>query len=164
MDESDGQHPGHFPDGSPPPAPHGPFFAQDGVADQMSPGPVLTGLTENAALDVARLSDDELIGVLRATRRQVAREQYKQVLVTAEFARRRQAAFTDAAYQGVPVRCRPGGFPGHELAMEMVTTPIDAGHRIDDAIDLTSRLPRTLAGMAAGLIDEDRAGGYFPNS
>jgi hypothetical protein len=34
----------------------------------------------------------------------------------------------------------------------------EAGHLIDDAIDLTSRLPRTLAGMAAGLIAADRAG------
>src|ERR1700722_8004233 len=108
MDESDGRDPGHFPDGAPAPGPNGPFFAQGGVGDRLPPGPVLTGLTENAALDVARLSDDELIGVLQATRRQVAREQYKQVLVTAEFARRRQAAFTDAAYQDIPVRCRPG--------------------------------------------------------
>jgi hypothetical protein len=42
--------------------------------------------------------------------------------------------------------------------MELVTTPLDAGRRIDDAVDLTSRLPITLAGMAAGLIDEARAG------
>ncbi|MGH3293760.1 MAG: DUF222 domain-containing protein, partial [Trebonia sp.] len=33
-----------------------------------------------------------------------------------------------------------------------------AGHLIDDALDLVTRLPRTLAGMAAGLIDQDRAG------
>ena len=42
--------------------------------------------------------------------------------------------------------------------MEIVTTRAEAGHRIDDALDLTTRLPRTLAGMAAGQIDEDRAG------
>ena len=119
---------------------------------------MLAGLTEEAVSDLGRLSDNELTGVLQATRRQIAREQYKQVLVTAEFARRRQAAFTDAARRGVPVGCRPGGFPGEELTIELVTTPVDAGHRIDDAIDLTSRLPLTLAGMAAGAIDEARAG------
>jgi Domain of unknown function (DUF222) len=118
----------------------------------------LVGLTETATQDLGRLSDDELVGVLQATRRQIAREQYKQVLVTAEFGRRRQAAFHDAAARGVPVGCRPGGFPGEELAMELVTSRVEAGHRIDDAIDLTSRLPRTLAGMAAGQIDEARAG------
>jgi hypothetical protein len=42
--------------------------------------------------------------------------------------------------------------------MELVTSRVDAGHRIDDAIDLTARLPMTLAGMATGMIDEARAG------
>ena len=133
-------------------------FGQGDEADVLPPGPPLAGLTEEAVMDLGGLSDDELIGVLQATRRQMAREQYKQVLVTAEFARRRQAAFEDAARRGVPVGCRPGGFPGEELTAEMVVTPAEAGHRIDDAIDLTTRLPRTLAGMAAGEIDLERAG------
>jgi hypothetical protein len=104
------------------------------------------------------LSDDELVGVLRATQRQVAREHYKQVLATAEFGRRRQAAFEAAARRGIPAGCRPGGFPGEELAVELVITRAEAGHRIDDALDLTTRLPATLAGMAAGQVDEARAG------
>ena len=74
-----------------------PRFGQGDEADVLPPGPPLTGLTEEAVMDLGSLSDDELIGVLQATRRQMAREQYKQVLVTAEFARRRQAAFEDAA-------------------------------------------------------------------
>ena len=139
-------------------APVRPRFGQDDEADLLPPRPLLAGLTEEAVSDLGRLSDSELVGVLLATRRQIAREQYKQVLVTAEYARRRQGAFEDAAQRGVPVGCRPGGFPGDELAMELVTTPLDAGRRIDDAIDLTSRLPMTLAGMAAGVIDEARAG------
>ena len=135
-----------------------PRFGQGDEADVLPPGQLLAGLTETVVRDVARLSDDELIGVLQGTRRQIAREQYKQVLVTAEFGRRRQAAFQDAAARGVPVGCRPGGFPGEELAIELVTTRAEAGHRIDDAIDLTTRLPKTLAAMAAGQIDETRAG------
>jgi hypothetical protein len=135
-----------------------PRFGQGDGADVLPPGPHLAGLTEEAVLDLGRLSDNELIGVLQATRRQIAREQYKQVLVTAEFGRRRQAAFEDAAGRGIPVGCRPGGFPGEELAIELLITRADAGHRIDDAIDLTARLPMTLAGMAAGQIDEARAG------
>ena len=133
-------------------------FGQGDEADALSPGQLLVGLTETAIRDLGRLSEDELVGVLQATRRQVAREQYKQVLVIAEFGRRRQATFEDAARRGLPVGCRPGGFPGEELAMELVTSRVDAGHRIDDAIDLTTRLPMTLAGMAAGMIDEPRAG------
>jgi hypothetical protein len=60
-----------------------PRFGQGDEADVLPPGPHLAGLTEEAVLDLGRLSDDELTGVLQATRRQVAREQYKQVLVTA---------------------------------------------------------------------------------
>src|ERR1700761_4816796 len=85
-----------------------PGFGQSDEADALPPGPHLAGLTEEAVLALARLSDDELTGVLRATRRQIAREQYKQVLVTAEFGRRRQAEFEDAARRGIPVGCRPG--------------------------------------------------------
>ncbi|MDX6416650.1 MAG: hypothetical protein QOG28_1270 [Trebonia sp.] len=135
-----------------------PRFGQGDEADVLPPSPFLIGLTEEAICDLGRLSDNELIGVLQATRRQIAREQYKQVLATAEFGRRRQAAFDAAASRGIPVGCRPGGFPGEELATELVMTPAEAGHRIDDAIDLTTRLPMTLAGMAAGQIDEARAG------
>ena len=139
--------------------PSRPSFGQGRDADVCPPGPLLAGLTEQAVTgDLGRLSDSELVGVLLTARRQVAREQYKQVLVTAEYGRRRQAAFEAAAARGVPVGCRPGGFPGEELAAELLITRAEAGHRIDDAIDLTSRLPLTLAGMAAGLIDEARAG------
>ena len=107
---------------------------------------------------MAGLSDSELVGVLRASRRLVAREQYKQVLAAAEFGRRRRAAFEDALARGVPAGCAAGGFPGEELAIELTVSRAEAGHLIDDAIDLTARLPRTLAGMAAGLIDAGRAG------
>jgi hypothetical protein len=134
------------------------LFAEDGAADVMPPCPMLAALTEQAVSDVAALSDNELSGVLRATQRQIAREQYKQVLAAAEFGRRRQAAFSDALNRGVPAGCAAGGFPGEELAIELTVTRAEAGRLIDDAIDLTSRLPKALAGMAAGLIDAGRAG------
>jgi hypothetical protein len=133
-------------------------FAEGGAADVLPPGPLLARLTEQAAADLGALSDNELVGVIRAARRQAAREQYTEVLAVAEFGRRRQDAFEDAARRGIPVGCRPGGFPGEELAIEMVVTRAEAGHLIDDSIDLTARLPRTLAGMAAGAIDQARAG------
>jgi Domain of unknown function (DUF222) len=135
-----------------------PLFAQDGAGDVMAPCPSLAALTEQAVADVSALSDSELVGVLRASRRLVAREQYKQVLAAAEFGRRRHAAFEGALARGVPAGCAAGGFPGEELAIELTVSRAEAGHLIDDAIDLTSRLPKTLAGMAAGLIDAGRAG------
>jgi Domain of unknown function (DUF222) len=84
----------------------------------------------------------------------------------AEFGRRRRAAFEAALDRGVPAGCAPGGFPGEELAIELTVTRAEAGHLIDDATDLTTRLPKTLAGMAAGLIDADRAGwvAYYTRS
>jgi hypothetical protein len=132
-------------------------FGQGDEADVLPPGPLLAGLTEEAVLDFGVLPDDELVGVLQAARRQEVRESYKQVLAVAEFARRREAAFEAARARGVPAGCRAGGFPGEELAVELVTTPVQAGHRIEAATDLVTRLPATLAGMAAGLIDEPRA-------
>ena len=136
----------------------GPQFGQATAADVLPPGPVLAALTETAVADVSRLSDGQLIGVLQAARRQENREAWKKSLVIAEFARRRTAEFEAAAARGVPVHCRPGQFPGEELAMELLAGPVQASHAIDDATDLATRLPATLAGMAAGLIDEARAG------
>jgi hypothetical protein len=51
-----------------------PLFAEDGVADVMPPSPFLAALTEQAVGDLAALTDNELVGVLRATQRQIARE------------------------------------------------------------------------------------------
>jgi hypothetical protein len=136
----------------------GPQFAQDAAADLLAPTPVLAALTEEAASDVTRLSDSQLIGVLRAARRLECREGWKKALVIAEFARRRAAEFEAARARGVPVHCRAGQFPGEELAAELILGPVQAAHAIDDAGDLATRLPCTLAGMASGLIDGDRAG------
>ncbi|MGH3290864.1 MAG: DUF222 domain-containing protein [Trebonia sp.] len=136
----------------------GPQFGQDAAADVLPPGPVLAALTEAAVADVTRLSDSQLMGVLQAARRQENREAWKKALVIAEFTCRRQAEFDATTVQGIPVHCRPGQFPGEELAAELLLGPAAASHAIDDATDLATRLPRTLAGMAAGLIDEARAG------
>ncbi len=149
---------GPVPAGPVPAGPGRPLFAEGGAGDVMPPVPFLAALTEQAVAGVADLSDSELAGVLRASRRQVAREQYKQALAAAEFGRRRRAAFNDALARGVPAGCAAGGFPGEELAIELVITRGEAGHLIDNAIDLTARLPRTLAGMGAGLIDAGKAG------
>ncbi|MGH3283053.1 MAG: hypothetical protein ACRDNW_28535, partial [Trebonia sp.] len=73
-------------------------FAQGAVADVLPPGPALAALTDAAVTDVARLTDNELIGVLHAARRQESREAWKKALVIAEFARRRTAEF-DAALE-----------------------------------------------------------------
>ena len=132
-------------------------FGQDGVADALPPGPVLAALTAQATASAGSLTDDELVGVLQAARRLANLADYQQTVVIGEFARRRQAEFEAARAAGVPAGCRAGEFPGEELAMELVTTRGDAGARIDAAVELAARLPRTLAAMAAGAIDLARA-------
>jgi hypothetical protein len=57
----------------------------------------------------------------------------------------------------VPRGCRDGEFPDAELGMELVTSQNAARDQMDQALDLETRLPRTWAALAAGLIDADRA-------
>ena len=132
-------------------------FGQDKAADVLRPGPVLATVTAQAVASAGSLTDNELIGALQAGRRLANLAAYQQTVVIAEFARRRQAEFEAARARGVPVGCRDGEFPGEELAMELVDTGACAGARVDAAIELTTRLPRTLAAMAAGSIDLARA-------
>jgi Domain of unknown function (DUF222) len=132
-------------------------FGQDKAADVLRPGPVLAALTAQTAADPASLTDDELVGALQAARRLANHAEYQQTVVIAEYARRRQAQFEAAMAAGKPVGCRDGEFPGEELAMELVETAVYTGARIDTAVELTARLPRTLAGMADGSIDLTRA-------
>lgn len=144
----------------------GAAFGQDGTADVLRPGPVLAALAEQAVSDVGHLSDDQLIGALRAARRQENRAAYQQAVVIAEFTRRRAAQHEDAQARKVPPGRRPGEFPYEELAIELVTTKGDADARMNVATDLTTRLPRTMAGLAEGVIDYARAGviAYYTRS
>ncbi len=135
----------------------GETFAQDRAADAMRPGPVLSALTERAAEDVAALTDDALMGLVSAARRAQARAEYLELAAVAEFTRRRAAQLAAAKARKVPRGCRDGEHADQELAFELVTTAHAAGDRMDLADHLTTRLPDTLAGMAAGTIDGARA-------
>jgi hypothetical protein len=135
-------------------------FGQDKAADVLRPGPVLAALTAQTAADPASLTDDQLIGALQAARRLANHADYQQTVVIAEYARRRQAQFEAAVAAGKPAGCRDGEFPGEELAMELVETPVYTGARIDTAVELTARLPRTLARMADGSIDGPAGSGH----
>ncbi len=135
----------------------GAAFGQDSAADVLRPGPVLAALTAGAVARAGSLAGSELIGALQAARRLANLAAYQQTVVIAEFARRRQGEFEAAKARGVPAGCRDGEFPGGELAMELVETGAYTGARIDTAVELTARLPRTLAAMEAGTVDLDRA-------
>jgi hypothetical protein len=133
-------------------------YEQDQAADVLRPGPILAALTEQAARDVGRLSDDQLMGALSAARRLENRAAYLQAVTIAEFARRR-AAQADAAAAARKARSgrRSADFPDVELSIELLISQPEAAARLDAATSLTARLPRALAGLAAGSIDYTRA-------
>ena len=135
----------------------GEVFARDRSADAMRPGPVLSALTEQAAGDFGRLTDNQVVAAMSAARRLAARAAWLELAAVAEFTRRREAQLEDAKARGVPRGCRDGEFPDAELGMELVTSPNAARDTMDQALDLETRLPRTRAALGAGLIDEYRA-------
>jgi Domain of unknown function (DUF222) len=132
-------------------------FGQDAAADALRPGPILAALTEAAVAGAAFLTDDELTGALQGARRLETRAQWQQTTLVAEYARRRAAQVADARARGVPKGRRPGEFPDDELAAELLITRNQADGRIEADLELTARLPRTLAGMADGTISAGRA-------
>ena len=135
----------------------GEVFARDRSADAMRPGPVLAALTEQAAGDLGRLTDNQVLGAMSAARRLAARAAWLELTAVAEFTRRREAQLADAAARRVPRGCRDGEFPDAELGMELVTSSRAAQDMMDMALDLPARLPRTWAALGAGLIDDYRA-------
>ena len=66
-------------------------------------------------------------------------------------------AFSDAKARGVRPGRRPGEFAADELACELLVTANYADARLERDGALVARLPKTLAGMAAGTISGDRA-------
>src|SRR5215470_6734719 len=132
-------------------------FAQDGSADVMRPGPVLAALTEQAAGELGRLSDNQLLGAVSAARRLAARAEYLELAAVAEFTARRQEQLAAAVARKDPRGCRDGEFADAELAIELVVSTGAARDRMDLAADLAARLPDTFSGLAAGRIDAGRA-------
>jgi len=117
----------------------------------MPPGVPLAALTEEAwqhGLD--RLTDDELIGVLRAARRLASRAAALELSVVADLAARRRAA---PGTRGGP---SAGEHVDAEIAAALTLTTHSAAVLQDLALGVT-RLPGTLKALAAGRIDRARA-------
>src|SRR5215472_4183299 len=125
-------------------------FAAGGVADRLPPGPVLAGLAADLwAAGLGRLSDDQLIGVLRAARRVTSWAAAMELAAAADLWRRRtaeeDAGDADAAEH----------LDG-EVAAALTLTRHAADHLLGLAAGL-GRLPFTAAALAAGDIDLPRA-------
>lgn len=132
-------------------------FGQDRPADTLSPSPVLAALTEQAFAGLAGLTDSELTGALHAAIRLANRAFYLQTVAVAEFTRRRAEQLEAAKARKIPRSCRPGAFPDLELSGELLISRRHAASLMDEATELVTRLPHTLAGMAGGTVDPARA-------
>ena len=128
----------------------GPGFVAGGVADRLEPGPVLTQLAEEAwERGLGELTDDELIGVLRAARRLASRAAALELAATADLVSRRTSGGTERA-------ARAAEHVDDELAAALVLTRHSAAIVHDLAVGL-ARLRLTKAALAAGRIDQPRA-------
>jgi hypothetical protein len=125
--------------------------------DTPPPGPALAALLGEAVADLGRLDDAQLLGAGSAARRLQAHAAYLETMAVAEFARRRHEQFEASKARGDKVRSRDGEYPAEELGFEMTATAYSAAILIDMAQNIAGRMPSTLAGMAAGKIDRDRA-------
>ena len=116
-------------------------FAEDGRADTMAPGPLLAMVLGTVAgehgEDLARLSDDQLVGFLSGTRRMESRLAWARMAALAEFAS----------------RPRRQDFAADEIAAAFHLTWLSAAGEIEYAQTVARRLPVTFAALAAGKID-----------
>jgi Domain of unknown function (DUF222) len=139
------------------PAPPWNALSQDRSADVPPPGPELIALLGGAVANVGQLDGGQLLGTGSAARRLQAHAQYLEIVAVAEFARLRAEQLEASKARGDRVRSRDGEYPAEELGFEMTASAYSAAILIDMAQNIVGRLPSTLAGMAAGVIDRDRA-------
>jgi hypothetical protein len=118
-------------------------FCQGSASDTMAPGPLLATVVHTVTGEdgsgLAGCSDDQLLGIISAARRLECRSAWTLMAAMVEFARR--------AGTGVE-----GEFAADELASELHMTQHSAAGQMDFATTVATRLPKTFAAMAAGLI------------
>jgi hypothetical protein len=126
-------------------------FAAGGVADGLAPCVALAGLTNDlCAAGLGKITDDELIGVLRAWRRLSSWMVAGELAAVAELSRRRANAVAAGADPHLAEHV------GDEIAAALTLTARGADQLLDFASRL-KRLPRTRAALAAGEIDRAKA-------
>jgi hypothetical protein len=130
-------------------------FADGGALDVLAPGVPLAGFADDAQHRLGQLSDDELIGVLRAWWRQTSWAQARALAAIAELVRRRPADRTPPA--------PPGEFPAKlsefipdEIGMALTLTKTAAETQLGLAVQLAAR-PATAAALETGRIDLRKA-------
>src|SRR5262249_51127460 len=125
-------------------------FAAGGVADNVPPGPALAGFAADAwAAGLDRISDDELVGVMRAARRLASWAAAMELATIGDLWRRRVAE-EEAGDAGA------AGHANEGIAAALTLTG-RAGDRVLDLAIALRRLPLTSQALAAGDIDLPRA-------
>ena len=119
-------------------------FAQNGEADTMAPGPLLATVVDTVTgpdgQGLAGCSDDQLMGIIAAARRQQARDEWTSMAAIAEYATRH--AESRPADEFAPV----------ELSYELHLTPQAAAEQMQYSAAVATRLPATFAALGAGQI------------
>ena len=129
----------------------GTAFAGGGPLDGLAPGPALAGFVQSASADgLTTLSDDSLVGVLRAWRRLASWAAAGEFAAVAELGRRRNAEVAAGADPHLAEHV------GDELAAALTLTTRGADVLLDIACGL-ARLPLTRAALATGEIDRVKA-------
>jgi hypothetical protein len=126
-------------------------FDAGGLADAIPPGPVLAGLAAGKhETGLARVSEDELAGLMIAWRRIASWAAAGELAAIAELDRRRttRAAMSADAHLAEHV--------ADEVAMVLTLTSRAAGKLTDFALSL-AKLPKTRSALWAGHIDAPKA-------
>jgi hypothetical protein len=126
-------------------------FSAEEAGESLGPGRVLAELAEQAfGHGLGSLTDDALIGLVRASRRLAARQDGIELAAVAELDARRLAAAER------PGSSRASEHVSEELALALVLTGRSADMLLCLARDLT-RLPAVTAALLDGSIDRARA-------
>ena len=127
------------------------------VVEYMEPGPALAGWLDVAADSAASLDENGLTGLAIAARKQAAYANGVELAAVAQITSRAAAADRRVGVSGAgrPARVCRDAVGQVEMALRLSHDGAQAW--ADLALALTWRLPGTLAALAAGWIDLDRA-------
>jgi hypothetical protein len=134
----------------------GPGFADGGVLDVLAAGLPLAGFAADTHDRLVQVTDDELVGLLRAWRRVTSWAAAGELAAVAELARRRPADGSPPAAPGrLPLNVSE--FVPEEVAAALTLTGRAAQDEVTLALDLAGPLTDTRSALAAGRIDLAKA-------